>query len=101
MRSDILVSELHKRNILVLSQVKNNQCSSNRYWISADILNLPFYVVDEWNNYTISLSHVGKMLEDRRDSIVWDLNKRIREVIAKLSYNVVVEDWIQEAPKWW
>ena len=50
---------------------------------------------------SLSLSHVGIMLKDQHDSIVWDISKIFWEVTTKLAYNDVVEDWIQEAPTWW
>ena len=77
---------------MVLAQARNNQASNDRYWLSADILNLPSFVVEEWNNYTLSLLRVGIMLNDQRDCIVWEKNKINGDVIAILAYYSVVED---------
>ena len=90
--SSLLISELHKRNILVLYQVRNLEYPFEGYWLSVEQLNFPSEVVDEWRKFILSLSQVGIFLEDRGDKIVWEHNINSREVTTKLAYSVIVEE---------
>ena len=79
-----LIYELHKRNIWVLPQLKNNDILCSEYWLLASQLCLPTRFVNEWNNFTSSLSQAVILLDDKGDIIVWDQNVKNGEASAKL-----------------
>ena len=62
------------------------------YCLSTSSLNLPRYVSQEWNNYTLSLNFVGVLLSNQNDGIVWDKNNYNGELATKQAYNVIMEE---------
>ena len=96
-----LIFELHKRNILVLSQIRNDYENSVKAWLSLEDLNMSIHLVDECRHFTSFLSEVGILLEYCEYVLVWEPNLLSNTVMAKLAYEVLVYQKGFLAPRWW
>ena len=77
---------------LILISGKNNHFPSDGYWLFVVSLNLPRHVLEEWNNFTLSMNHIGIILSYQSDYRVWDKNNFNGEVTTKLAYKALVEE---------
>ena len=95
-----MISSLHSSNLQILSQVYVKS-RLNSPWKSSSELGLDGSFVEEWNGYVLALNCVGICLSYHQDTIVWDWDESVGQVLAKIDYNYILSLFIPLSNRWW
>lgn len=67
----------------------------------SNTLGLEGGLAEEWQQFTASLKHNAIRQKDDEDEIILSKNRASRMLIAKLGYEVLVEENVEGEKKWW
>lgn len=94
---------LHDRGLFYLNQVHICHTNDRRdaHWLTARALHLSGTVGVEWQSYTNGLTHVGIVLNEYLDTMVWE-NEGVDGTVSTVeAYTYYVEMNRHQPSQWW
>jgi hypothetical protein len=92
-----LLGFLHSKGLYKLADASKHMRPGSWFqdWFTADDLNLPRNLAEEWSFYTSQLKHSAIILQDWEDELKWSRNKAHGNLTAKLGYEAMMENLLE------
>lgn len=99
---DEICRSLHNAGYITLNHIRNldhRLCQS--YWLLASALGFAGTKAQVWTQYTQLLNESGCRLTSERDMVIWQKNKAMGTVTARLAYHEIISTSCIYPGEWW